>query len=363
MVDGPINLFDFESAAEKRMAKAEWDYVAGGATDEVTLRRTRLAYDNIAIRPRMLAGIKGDVDISLNVLGQRISAPFMLAPAGGHKRAHPDGELASARAAAKFGTVLGVSANANYTIEEIGEAADGPKWFQCYFYRNRETTVEMVRRAEDAGYNAICITLDAVWPAKRERNIRNGYRQGARPNNASVPRAETNAKFDSGQSSRGLVDPGATWEDLAWLRTVTDLPLVFKGIITGEDAALAREHGVDGLIVSNHGGRNLDTTLTTIEALPEVADAVGGKLQVFLDGGIRRGNDVIKALALGADAVLFGRPLFWGLAYDGEGGLRQVLDILRDEMISSMVMGGRKDLASIDASFVRQMPDLTPMRP
>ncbi len=362
MVDGPINLFDFEAEAEKRMVKAEWDYVAGGATDEITLRRTRLAYDNIAIRPRMLAGVKHDVDLSVDVLGQRIAAPFMLAPAGGHKRAHPEGELASARAAAKFGTVLGVSANASYTIEEIGEASDGPKWFQCYFYRNRETTVEMVRRAEESGYNAICITLDAVWPAKRERNIRNNYRQGHRPNTNRLPTAENKAKFDSGQSSRGQIDPGATWEDVAWLRGVTKLPLVFKGIITGEDAALAAEHGVDGLIVSNHGGRNLDTTMTTIEALPEVADAAGGKVQVFLDGGIRRGNDVLKALALGADAVLFGRPIFWGLAYDGEDGLGQVLDILRDEMISSMVMGGRQDVASVDASFVRQMPDLTPSR-
>ena len=357
----PINLFDFEAMAEGRMVKAEWDYVAGGATDEITLRRTRSAFDSIALRPRMLTGTNA-VDLSTTVLGTRISVPYMMAPSGTHGRAHPDGELATARAAANFGTIMSMSANSSYRLEDVAESVDGTRWFQCYFYRNRETTVEMIRRAEEAGYTALVMTLDASWPSKRERNIRNDYRSRPRPNytpqQIQEGLAANPSKFDSGQSSRGQTDPGATWEDVAWLKTVTDLPVVFKGIMTAEDAALCGEYGVEALIVSNHGARNLDTTLSTIETLPEVVDAAGDSVEVYLDGGIRRGSDVVKALALGARAVLFGRPIFWGLAYDGADGLTGVLEILRDEMESTMMLSGRPDVASLDATLVRQMPAL-----
>ena len=359
MTSEPINLFDFEVLAKDLMEHNEYDYVAGGATDEITLRRTRSAYDAIALRPRVLSGFR-QADLSTTVLGRRIEAPFMIAPSGGHTRAHPEGELATARAAAKFGTVMGLSANSGYPLEEVAKAADGPRWYQLYFYRDRELTVEMVKRAEDAGYDAICMTLDATWPSKRERNIRNKYQRRARPNyKTDAPDgAATTTKFDSGQSSRALVDPGASWDELAWLRTLTDLPVVFKGIMTAEDAQLCAATGVDGLIVSNHGGRNVDTTLATIEVLPEVAAAVEGKVEVFLDGGIRRGTDVVKAIALGAKAVLFGRPLFWGLAYAGEEGVAQVLDILRDEVESTMMLAGRPTVDAIDSSLVAKMPAL-----
>ena len=360
----PINLFDFEAIAEGKLVKAEWDYIAGGATDEITLRRTRSAYDHIALRPRVLTGTNA-VDLSTTVLGQEISVPFMPGPAGGHAKGHPDGELATARAAAKAGTIMSVSANSSYRMEDVAEAVDGPRWYQCYFYRNRETTAEMVHRAEEAGYKAVVMTLDSSWPSKRERNIRNDYgrRQRARPNYTpeQVKEAQQMAaksKFDSGLTSRGQNDPGATWEDFKWLKTVTDLPLVAKGIMTAEDATLCADYGVDGLIVSNHGARNLDTALSTIETLPEVAEAVGDRMEVYLDGGIRRGADVVKALALGARAVLFGRPIFWGLAYDGEDGLTGVLEILRDEMESTMMLTGRPTLASLDATLIRKMPSL-----
>jgi len=360
----PINLFDFEALAETKMEKTGWDYIAGAATDEITLRRTRSAYDHIALRPRVLTGTAG-VDLTTTVLGHTLSVPFMTSPAGGHTRAHPDGELATARAAAKFGTAMSMSANGGYTIEEVAETIDGPRWYQCYFYRNRETMVSMVKRAEGAGYNAIIVTLDSSWPSKRERNIRNDYGSRPRERRNYTPEQikegqELAAKtqFDSGLSGRGQNDPGATWEDLKWLRTVTDLPIVFKGIMTGEDAAIASEYGLNGLIVSNHGSRNLDTTLSTIETLPEVVEAAGANVEVFLDGGIRRGADVVKALALGARAVMFGRPIFWGLNYDGEDGLTGVFEILRDEMESTMVLCGRPNVGSLDSTLIRKMPTL-----
>ena len=357
----PINLFDFEKLAEERMAPNEFDYVAGGATDELTLRRTRAAYEAIALRPRVLAGNR-EADLSTTVLGQRIDVPFMLAPSGGHTRAHPDGELATARAAARMGTIMGLTANSSYPMEDVAKETDGAKWFQTYFYRDRELTVEMVKRAEQAGYRAIILTLDAHWPSKRERNIRNRYKRRARANYTpeleAKAEANTKVKFDSGQTSRGLNDPAASWADVEWLKTATDLPLVCKGIMTGEDARLCAEYGVDGLIVSNHGARNLDTTLATIEVLPEVAEAVGERVEVYLDGGIRRGTDVVKAIALGAKGVFFGRPIFWGLAYDGADGVVAVMDVLRDEVESTMMLAGCGTIDSIDGSLVTRMPAL-----
>lgn len=364
MPTGPINLFDFEALASKKIERVEWDYIAGGATDEITLRRTRSAYDHIALRPRVLTGTAA-VDLSTTVLGHKIAAPFMTSPAGGHGKAHPDAELATARAAAKFGTIMSMSANGTYTLEQVAETVDGPRFYQCYFYRNRETMAGMVKRAEAAGYNALIVTLDSSWPSKRERNIRNDYgnRNRPRPNYTpeQIREAEQMAakvKFDAGLTSRGQNDPGATWDDLKWLREITDMPIVFKGILTAEDASIAAAYGLNGIIVSNHGGRNLDTAITTIEALPEIAEAAGDKVEVYLDGGIRRGADVVKALALGAKAVMFGRPIFWGLSYDGADGLYGLMEVLRDEIESTMVLCGRPNVASLDSTLIRHMPHL-----
>ena len=357
MAGEPINLYELEEIAEGRLPRNEWDYVAGGATDEITLARTRSVFDHIALRPRMLAGIP-DADLSVSVLGRRIPLPLMLSPCGSHKRAHEDGELASAKAAAAAGTILAVSANCSYAPEEIARAADGSKWYQTYFYRDREQTANRVHMAEENGYDAICVTLDAVWPPKRERNIRNSYQRlptaGEAPG-LTPPKDLT--KFNSGISSRSRVDPGASWDDVAWLRSITNLPIVFKGIITREDAALCAEHGVDALIVSNHGGRNLDTTIPTIEALPEVAEAAGD-VEVYLDGGIRRGTDVVKAIALGAKAVMLGRPMFWGLAYAGDQGVVHMLDILRDEVETTMMMCGKARIEDIGRDLITRLPEL-----
>ncbi len=236
----PINLFDFEALAEHTMNKSEWDYIAGAATDEITLRRTRSAYDHIALRPRVLTGT-ASVDMSTTVFGHKISVPFMTSPAGGHKKGHPDGEIATAKAAAKFGTVMSMSANGSYTLEEVAEAVDGPRFYQCYFYRNRETMAGMIKRAEDAGYNALIVTLDSSWPSKRERNIRNDYSRLNRPRPNYTPEQIKEAqekaaktKFDSGLSSRGQNDPGATWESVIADAKIRARSLGGDGIVIGQ---------------------------------------------------------------------------------------------------------------------------------
>ena len=357
----PINIFDFEALARERMAAVDSDYVAGGATDEVTLRRTRRAYEAIALRPRVLAGVDR-VDLSTTVLGAPVSLPVMLAPCGNHSLAHPEGELASAQAAGSAGVLMIAGSHASYTLEEVAAAAPGPLWFQTYIFRDRGLTLSLVRRAEATGYRAICLTLDSFWPSKRERNIRNGFRQKGLGPNYSDASKQDHSKVQqanaSGQTARAIVDASATWKDIEWLKNETGLPLIAKGIMTAEDAALCVQLGIDGLIVSNHGARNVDNTLATIEVLPEVVEAAQGRLEVYLDGGIRRGADVVKALALGARAALIGRPIFWGLAADGQEGLRRILDILREEMEITLALCGRPTIAAIDRSLVTRAPSL-----
>ena len=346
---GPINLFEFEALARKRLPKKEYDYIAGGATDELSVERNRRAYESWALRPRVLRNVSA-LDLSTTVLGKKVSLPVLLAPCGGHKKAHPEGELATYRAAAAAGTILAVSANANTSFEELARAATGRLWLQFYPFRDREMTKSWLRRAEEAGYEAVCITLDSVWPPKRERNIRNNYKQA---------RGVNYPKAVPGKSPvRGGGDPAATWKDLEWIKSQTDLPVVAKGIMTGEDAELCAEVGADAIIVSNHGGRHLDNTLATIEVLSEAVAAAKGRVEILLDGGVRRGADVVKALALGARAVFIGRPLFWGLAVDGERGVARVLEILREEIEITMAKCGRSTVAGIDATVVTKAPRL-----
>lgn len=362
----PINVFEFEEMARSHLSKTDYDYVAGGATDELTLQRTRRAYDAIALRPRILRDVSR-LDLSTTVLGQELRFPVVLAPAGGHKRVHPDGELAAARAAAASGTILALSAHSSHSVEEVASIGAGTLWFQMYLFRDRELTRSWAHRAEEAGCRALCITVDSHSPSKRERDIRNNYYSGQSdlgPNyvNLSTDQApsssENMGKVVPQRSGRLLVDPGATWKDIDWLRSQTALPIVVKGLMTREDASLAVKHGVEGIIVSNHGARNLDTTLSTIEVLPEIVEAVEGRTEVLLDGGIRRGSDVVKALALGAKAVLIGRPIFWGLAVGGEAGLCLLLAILREEIEITMAQCGRPTIASIDSTLVTQAPPL-----
>jgi 4-hydroxymandelate oxidase len=349
----PINLFEFEDFAKERLPKEEYDYIAGGATDEISVDRNRRAYASWAFRPRVLRDVSA-LDLSTTVLGTKLNLPVLIAPCGGHKRAHPEGELATYRAAAACGTVLAVSANSNTSFEELAKSAKGHLWVQMYPFRNRDMTKEWLKRAKDSGYEAIVVTLDSQWPPKRERNIRNNYQ---RTRGVNYPKAGAETPRPAGRAGEGS-DPAATWEDLEWIKKAAGLPVVAKGVMTGEDVSLCIEVGADGVIVSNHGGRHLDNTLATVEVLPEAVAAARDKLEVYLDGGIRRGADVVKAIALGARAVFIGRPLFWGLAVDGEKGVVRVLDILREEIEITMAKCGRPTIASIDSTAVVKAPPL-----
>jgi isopentenyl diphosphate isomerase/L-lactate dehydrogenase-like FMN-dependent dehydrogenase len=294
------------------------------------------------------------LDLSTTVLGTKVKLPVLIAPCGGHKKAHPDGEFATYRAAAACGTILAVSANASSTFEDLAQAAEGHLWAQLYPFHDKEMTKDWLRRARNAGYEAVCVTLDSQWPPKRERNIRNNYQ---RARGVNYPKAGADAPRPGGRAGEGS-DPAATWEDLEWIKSATDLPVVAKGIMTGEDVELCAQAGADAVIVSNHGGRHLDNTLATIEVLSEAVAAAKGKMEIFLDGGIRRGADVVKAIALGAKAVFIGRPLFWGLAVGGERGVVRVLEILREEIEITMAKCGRPTIADIDATVVVKAPRL-----
>jgi len=351
----PINLFEFEAWAKERLPKEEYDYIAGGATDEISVERNRRAFESWALRPRVLRDVS-TIDVATNVLGTKVSLPVLIAPCGGHNKAHPEGEFATYRAAAAAGSIFAVSANASASFEELAKAGRGHLWLQLYPFRDRQMTQEWLNRAKQAGYDAVCVTLDSQWPPKRERNIRNNYRNPRGVNFLQAGAASASAARAAQPGGGG--DPSATWKDLEWIKLATDLPVVAKGVMTGEDVELCAQFGADAVIVSNHGGRHLDNTLAPIEVLSEAVDAAHGKLEVLLDGGIRRGADVVKALALGAKAVFIGRPLFWGLAVDGERGVTRVLQILREEMEITMAKCGRPNIASIDSSVIVKAPPL-----
>ena len=364
MTSNPVNIYEYEELAKERLNQGDYDFIAGAATDEITLRRTRAVFDSIMMRPRMMVDISNR-DMSTTVLGQGISFPVMLDPAGNHGAANPEAELATARAAGAAGTLMVLSSQSTRTLEEVAQVATGPIWFQQYFFKDRGLTLEMARRAEEAGYTALCLTVDAKVKPKRERNIRNNYVGPVSPNYAKLGLSTHSSQFglDAPAGPMDIRDQAATWSDLDWLAANTNLPLVMKGIMAGEDGKQCAEHGAKAVIVSNHGARYLDTTFATIEVLPEVVEAVDGQIEIYMDGGIRRGSDVFKSLALGARAVLIGRPLFWGLAVDGEAGLRAVLEMLRDELDGTMGMCGRPTIGSIDVGSLSSVSPLLAMFP
>ena len=354
----PINLFDFEARAREALPRHVWDLIDAGAFDEITTRRNRAALDAVALRPSFMVDIQDRV-LSTTVLGHPITFPVMIAPAGLHALAHPEGELATARAAGAAGTIFALSTFSSYGIEDVARVATGPLWFQLY-HRGDDLTKMLVRRAEDAGYAAICLTVDKPLAGPKERDIRNRF---ARPMGIDLgsfvgERADLGLTPGSGEANAWQPPwvPPLTWSRLEWLRSLTSLPLVIKGIRTAEDASLCAENGVDAILVSNHGGRHIDGTLSSIETLPEIVEAVQGRAEIYLDSGIRRGTDVLRALALGAKAVLIGRPLFWGLAVDGEAGVRSVLELLRQELDRAMGFCGVRDVGSVPRSVVA-LPD------
>ena len=364
MTTNPVNIYEYEDIAKQRIDQGDYDFIAGAATDEITLRRTRAVFDSIMMKPRMMVDVS-ERDLSTTVLGNKISFPVIMAPAGNHSAAHPDAELATAKAAGRMDTLMALSSHASRTMEDVAEVATGPLWFQYYFFKDRELTLDMAKRAEDAGYSALVVTLDAKIKPKRERNLRNNYVGPVSPNYAHLDLSTHTWKFgaDAPAGPSDIRDPAATWDDLDWLASNTKLPLVVKGIMAAEDGRQSAEHGAKGVIVSNHGARYLDTTLATIEVLPEVAEAIDGRIEVYMDGGIRRGTDIFKAMALGARAVLIGRPLFWGLAVDGEDGVLAVLEMLRDELDATMGMFCRTTIDSIDMSTLTTVSPLLSLFP
>jgi len=287
------------------------------------------------------------IEMRTTVLGTPVSMPILVAPTASHKLAHPEGECATARGAGDAGTVMIVSTSATCSVAEVAGAATGPLWFQLYTHHSLETSGLLVQRVEAAGYRAIVLTADSPYLGRRERDLRNQFRLSQ---HLSMPNFGDESATASSRS-RHMADN--TWETLDWLRSVTSLPILLKGILTAEDALLAVERGIDGIVVSNHGGRQLDGAIASIEALPEVVEAVAGRCEVYVDGGIRRGTDVLKALALGARAVLLGRPILWGLAVNGQEGVRHALELLRVELELAMALSGRPTLESIDRSLIR----------
>jgi 4-hydroxymandelate oxidase len=346
------NVAGYETLAQQVLPRAVFDYYAGGAEDEATVRANRAAYATYALRPRALVDVSR-IDTQVRLLDSTLRAPVLLAPTAFQRLAHGDGELATARAAARSGTVLIASTLSTHCIEDIAAASAGaPLWFQLYVFRDRSITEELVRRAEAAGCSAICLTASVPVQGNRERDAHNQFHLPADLEMANF-RGMRQATFPAAEGSGLLAfisaefDPSLTWTDLAWLRSITRLPILVKGVMSAHDARLALEHGAAGVIVSNHGGRQLDGCMATLRALPDVAAAVADRIPVLVDGGIRRGTDVVKALLLGARAVLIGRPYLWGLAVGGEAGVAHVLDIIDEEL--------RRTLALIGAPSLQQL--------
>lgn len=332
---------EYEALAKERLPAEVFDFITGGAGDELTVRENRAAFERVTLRPRVLVDVSR-VDTSTEVLGQRVAMPVLVAPMGTQRLAHPEGEFATARAAAAAGTVFVIGTTASCTFEEVAEAG-GQRWLQLYVF-SRDIAQRLIERAEASGYSAVCVTVDSPQIGRRERDLRNGMR---------IPTEAMPGNLQRDDFPASGHNPAVTWDDIDWLRSLTSLPMLLKGIVTAEDARIAVEHGVEGIVVSNHGGRQLDGCIATLDALPEVVDAVAGRAEVLLDGGVRRGTDVLKAIALGAKAVLVGRPIMWGLAADGEDGARHVLKLLHRELENAMALSGRTCVAQIDRSLVR----------
>ncbi len=345
---------DYERAARETLTKNAYDYFRSGSDSERALSRNERAYRRLAIWYRVLVDV-AERDISTEVLGFRIQTPIMIAPTAYHKLAHADGELATARAAAAMGTIYVASTLATTSLEEVAEASSAPKWFQLYVHKDRDFTRALVERAETAGYDALVVTVDTPLLGRRVRDERNRFELPVGMSMANLVDALAD-KPDDGSSLSSYVaqrhDASFTWADLAWLRSLSHLPIVLKGIVRVDDALRACDEGVAGIIVSNHGGRQLDSSPATLDALPAIADAVGARAEVYVDGGIRWGGDVFKAIAFGARAVLVGRPVLWGLAVGGEAGAFDVLRLLTEDLSRTMALAGCPTLADIERSMV-----------
>jgi isopentenyl diphosphate isomerase/L-lactate dehydrogenase-like FMN-dependent dehydrogenase len=333
----PVNVREYELLAEEKLDPGAFGYFAGGAGDEWTMRENIAAFGRWRLRPRVLVDVRA-VTTATSVIGQDVSMPVLVAPTALHRLAHPEGEIATARGAAAVGTVMCLSTVSSASPAEIVAAApEGKHWFQLYWSRDRGFTEDLLAGVAEAGFRALMLTVDFPAAGRRERDIRASFRL---PADLAFPNVPVGLTGDFHAALGEVVDPGLTWRDLEWLRSVWSRPLIVKGILTTEDAVLAVEHGAEAIVVSNHGGRQLDGVPASLEALPEVVEAAGGRAEVLLDGGVRRGTHVATALALGARAVLVGRPVLWGLAIAGADGVRRVLELLGAEVALALKLLG-----------------------
>ena len=369
---------DLRSIARRRLPGGVFDYIDGGAEDEIALRRNADAFHRLEFRPRVLQGV-GEVDASTTLLGRPLALPLVLAPTGFTRIANPAGELAVARAADRAGIPYTLSTLATRSIEEVAGVSSGPLWFQVYVWRDRGLVEEMVVRAAEAGYEALCLTVDATVIGRRERDVRRGFTlppkigldtiidgilhpgwtwEFVRSDPISFANVTGKTVGDGtdavslAEYVNGQFDPGLSWRDLEWLRSVWDGPIVVKGIQTVADAVDAADEGADGIVVSNHGGRQLDSAPATLELLPAVADAVGDRIDVMVDGGVRRGADIVKAVALGARAVMAGRAYLYGLGAGGERGVAHVLQMLDEDVRRTMALIGAAGVSEIGREHV-----------
>lgn len=359
----PLRMEDLEQAAREVLSKESYWYVAGGA-GEVTMDANRAAFDRFRIHPRMLTDVS-ERDLSVTLFERTLPSPLLLAPIGVQSIIRPEAELATARAAASLGVPAILSTVSAHSLEDVAEAmGNAPRWFQLYWPRSPELAESLVQRAERAGYEAIVVTLDTKMMAWRARDLQNAFLPFL--NGQGLANYTSDPWFRDGLArppeedmwpairrwGEEFADPSKTWKDLATLREATNLPILVKGILHPDDARLALEHGVDGIIVSNHGGRQVDGSIAALDALPDVATMVNGRVPVLFDSGIRNGADVLKAKALGADAVLLGRPYIWGLALDGEEGVREVIRRLLADTDLTMALAGKARFADVDRNLL-----------
>ncbi len=354
----PVNVWDFEQLAADRLEAGVHGYFAGGAGDERTLRDNVAAFTRRTLHPRVLVDV-ADVTTATSVLGTEVSMPLLVAPVAFQRLVDPDGEVGMARAAAAAGTIMCLSTLATAHPSEVAaEAPPAPRWFQLYCFSDRGVTRSMIDEAVECGYEAIVLTVDAPRAGRRERDFRTGFALPAGIHAPAVTAAVGSDEPLTVQEVFGLVDPTLTWKELEALASDCSLPIILKGIQTGADAALAVEHGAKAIVVSNHGGRQLDGVPATLDILPEAVEAVDGRCEVLMDGGIRRGTDVVTALALGARAVLAGRAPLWGLAVGGEEGAMSVLEIFRSEIELALVLLGCSEPSQVGPEHVRRAPSI-----
>lgn len=349
-----VDLLDFERQAKAVLPPMVWDYLSGGAADELTLRWNRESYDRLRLNPRVLVDVSS-LDTQVTLLGRRLSFPILLAPTAYQQMMHPEGELATVQGASHAEATMVLSSFSTVDLETVAAAAACPLWFQLYINPDREFTRDLVRRAEAAKYQALVVTVDTPVLGPRYRELRSAFSLPTGLERANL-RGMTSAAGAHRPNERNIfsavLDSKVTWKDIEWLRSLTTMPVLLKGILNPDDAERAVQAGAAGIVVSNHGARNLDTVPATIDSLPEVVARVKGQIPILVDGGIRRGTDVLKALALGATAVLIGRPYVYGLAVEGAVGVARVVTILRRELEMAMALSGRTTLGAIDATVL-----------